>query len=370
MPALSYAAVNNPTTWVSEIENWPHSRYIKSVAITKLQMMMHALWGADALTLNLYDYLATPITLEPEWGHLIKNIQPTLDMIASHRAGKTLQGVSLIWKPNAANQIINRNHRFEDLLPNRSLDTLLPLLGIPVKFVEGNIQVLLGDDVLNYDHETLMRFLSKGLFIDNLAAMHLIERGYGEYLGVQFKEDIVIPCIERLTHSDFSQNYFMTDLPSNWFRMPIQGDSISTMILDPSAIAMSHFLDDHNEVIAPAMSLFTNSIKGKVCVMAQRVQDLSWLHRARSIQLQQIFKRLDSTLSDAWLIHDHPNIAPFVYSSPEHHIVFMAIVNTGLDVERIELPKSNASILLGNKIDGLLEIKPLEMVLVEWEENL
>jgi hypothetical protein len=369
MPALSYAAVKIPTTWVSEIENWPHSRYIKSVSITRLQMMMHALWGADALTLNLYDYLATPLSLEADWAKLIKDIQPTLDLISSHRQGKILQGVSLPWKADSASTIHNRNHRYEDLLPSRTLDTLLPLLGIPVQFTEGKVQVLLGDDVLNYDHESLMRFLSNGLFIDNLAAEHLIQRGYGEYLGIQLEGNIITPCVERLTHIDFSQQYFLSDLPSNWFRMSIQGDNISKMSLHTKAIALSHFMDDHNQVIAPAMSLFTNNLNGKVCVMAQRVQDLSWLHRARSIQLQAIFKALDPMFKDSWMIHDHPNLAPFVYSNPDDHHYLMAIVNTGLDLEDIEMPHPKCRVLLGSESKGRLTLKPLEMVLVTWEEK-
>ena len=59
--SLSMAAVHSSTFWASEVENYPNTPYTKSAAVTQLQMQLHALAGADGLTLNLHDYLATPL---------------------------------------------------------------------------------------------------------------------------------------------------------------------------------------------------------------------------------------------------------------------------------------------------------------------
>lgn len=368
MPALSYHAVTVPTYWVSEIENWPHSRYIKSIAITKLQMKMHALWGADALTLNVYDYLATPLPLEPEWGKLLSDVNKELDIIVHHRKDKELVGVSLPWKYNEAASIQNKHHRFEDLLPLRNLDTLLPLLGIPVQFKEGNVSVLLGDQVLAYTDSELHQFLTKSLFLDDKAAQHFIDRGFQTDLGVTLHDTLEIPSVERLTHPDFSKDFYLSDLPTNWFRMELQGDTMHRMELHSGAVAISHFVDDQQNIISPALSLFTNEKGGRVCVMAQRVQDLSWLHRGRSIQLQALFALLDERLKPQWMIQDHPNCAPFVYQNPKTLEMMWVAVNTGLDTEYLELPHPQAELILGTLQDSKVVLNPLDFVLLTWKE--
>ena len=118
-PALSYFASKIDTTWVSEVENWPHSRYIKSITITKLQMLMHTLFGADAITLNLYDYLATPHYLEQNWEEMLIELKPKLSQLQSIRKGKKLRGISLPWESNFASIKYNRTHSFNDLYPKQ-----------------------------------------------------------------------------------------------------------------------------------------------------------------------------------------------------------------------------------------------------------
>lgn len=366
MPALSKASVTYPTMWVSEIENWPHSRYIKSIAITKLQMMMHALWGADALTLNLYDYLASPLAIESGWEKLLIDIQPTLDKIQQLRQDKKLLGVTLPWKLNEASFLKNEHHRFDDLLPNRSLDTLLPLLGIPVQFEMGNTVILCGDQVESYTDDELRSFFTHSIFLDDKAALHCIRRGFQSEIGVIFHEKIEIPTVERLTNPDFSKQFLQCDLPTNWFRLEIQGDTMHRIELMPGAIALSYFVDDQQNQQSPALSLFSNTLGGKVAVLAQRVQDLSWLHRGRSEQLQNLFSFLDPSLKP-YMISDSPNIAPFVYQNAKTKEILFAAVNTGLDIERIGMPHPNATLIIGSIDQSKIVLKPLEMILMTWK---
>jgi hypothetical protein len=354
-PALSYYASKIDTTWVSEVENWPHSRYIKSVTTTKLQMLMHTLFGANAITLNLYDYLATPHYLEPSWEDLLIELKPKLKHLQSIRNGKKLKGVSLPWESNYASLNYNRSHNFDDLYPRRPLDLLLPQMGIPTQFEPSNINVLLGDEVLSYSQGRLLEFLSKGLLVDNIAAKHLIKKGFQEYLGVTFGEKLTEACTERLTDSNFSSNYYNCDLPTNWFRMDIQGDSIDRMNLYPEAKAISHFVNHNNEIISPSISIFQNQLGGKVAVIAQTVQELAFLHRGKSIQIQSIFQWMDCKF-DEFFIKDQPNIAPFIYEDDNQGLY--VLVNTGLDEVKITLPKGLESVF-EEELEHV-KIKPFE----------
>ena len=336
MPALSYHAAKVDTFWVSEVENWPHTRYIKSLAITKLQLLMHALFGADALTLNLYDYLATPHALESAWAELLKTSKTQLNDIQELRRGKSLKGVSLPWKDNYASVTKNRSHTFSDLYPRRPLDLLLPQMGIPTQFEISTVNILLGDEVLAYTLDELEVFLSRGLLLDNVAARHLIDLGYQKDLGIRFRERIEGPCVERLSDVHFSEAYHQCDIPTNWFRMNIQGDTIEVMELDASAKAIAYFVDPEDNVISPSIALFENAKGGKIAIMAQTVQELAFLHRGKSIQMQAIFKWMNPGI-ETFMISERPNIAPFVYEDEKEGLY--VLVNTGLDEESIELPE-------------------------------
>ena len=334
-PALSYHASKVETTWVSEVENWPHSRYIKSLAITRLQLLMHVLFGADALTLNLYDYLATPHSLESGWGDMLKNMKPQLKMLQELRKGKNLKGISLPWKAEYASLKYNRMHRLQDLFPQRPLDLLLPQMGIPTQFEPSNINILLGDEILAYSAQELEVYLSKGLLIDNRAAKHLIAMGFEQDLGIRFSEQLKVPCVERLSDLQFSGDYHQCDLPTNWFRTELQGDTIDVMELTSNAKAIAHFVDQDNRLISPSLVLFENERGGRIAIMAQTVQELAFLHRGKSIQMQAIFKWMNPTF-ETFFIHDTPNVAPFVYEDTTSGLFIL--VNAGLDEEHVEVP--------------------------------
>ena len=340
-PALSYFASKIDTTWVSEVENWPHSRYIKSIAITKLQMLMHTLFGADAITLNLYDYLATPHYLEQDWEEMLIELKPKLSQLQSIRKDKKLRGISLPWESNFASIKYNRTQSFNDLYPKRQLDLLLPQMGIPTQFEPSNINILLGDDALAYSLNTLMDFLKKGLLLDNVAAKHLISKGLHEYLGVTFGDKLTEPCTERLTDIDFSGAYFGCDLPTNWFRMDIQGESIDELKLSSNAKAIAQLVNHNNVIISPSIAIFENSLGGKVAVMAQTVQELAFLHRGKSIQIQSIFNWMGFKYQ-RFLVKDQPNVAPFIYEDDYQGLY--VLVNTGLDEVNIHLSEGLESV--------------------------
>ena len=163
--SLSMAAVHSSTFWASEVENYPNTPYTKSAAVTQLQMQLHALAGADGLTLNLHDYLATPLPLQREYAEMVCKAAPAVEAVQQLRRGKTMRGVGLPWRGDAALHRQNRAHTPDGMLPARPLDAVLPLLGVPVQFTPAATNVLLGDDVLCYKKAELEAFLRGGLIL-------------------------------------------------------------------------------------------------------------------------------------------------------------------------------------------------------------
>lgn len=119
--SLSMAAVHSSTFWASEVENYPNTPYTKSAAVTQLQMQLHALAGADGLTLNLHDYLATPLPLQREYAEMVCKAAPAVEAVQQLRRGKTMRGVGLPWRGDAALHRQNRAHTPDGMLPAVSI---------------------------------------------------------------------------------------------------------------------------------------------------------------------------------------------------------------------------------------------------------
>lgn len=357
--ALSRHAAGGTGVWVSEVENWPHTRYLKSVAITRLQLALHALWGADEITLNLYDYLGTPFRLEPDWAELLIAQRPELARIQAARRGRRLTGVGLPWRPDTARHLRNRTGTVGDLLPRRPLDTLLPLLGVPVQFEVGAVNVLLGDDALAWPEEDLARMLAGGLLIDDLAAEHLARRGWGEVLGGRITGRVEGPVVERLTDPEFAGDYLGCDLPTDWAGVGRRGEWISRWRQDPGARVVSTFVDDHDEEVGPALTCATNALGGRVAVLAQRVQEVGWAHRGRAVQIQAVLTWLAGPAGPGPMVAQGPNVAPFVYAGPD---LLVALVNTGLDPVEVDLATLGVRVALdGSPAPDHIELAGLEL---------
>ena len=200
--SLSMAAVHSSTFWASEVENYPNTPYTKSAAVTQLQMQLHALAGADGLTLNLHDYLATPLPLQREYAEMVCKAAPAVEAVQQLRRGKTMRGVGLPWRGDAALHRQNRAHTPDGMLPARPLDAVLPLLGVPVQFTPAATNVLLGDDVLCYKKAELEAFLRGGLMVDNIAAEHLCAMGFAPLLGCAPDGRIEGPCVEQISSAE------------------------------------------------------------------------------------------------------------------------------------------------------------------------
>ena len=333
--SLSMAAVHSSTFWVSEVENYPHTPYTKSAAVTRLQMQLHALAGADGLTLNLYDYLATPLALQPECEQLLCEAAPAVDAVQRLRRGKTMRGVGLPWHKNAALHLQNRSHTPDGMLPRRPLDAVLPLLGVPVQFTPAATNILLGDDVLCYGRAALEGFLRGGLLVDNLAAEHLCAMGFAPLLGCLPTGRIDGPCVEQILCPDYAGAWSGTLLCTDWEAVRREGGWITRFSPAAGARELCCLLDEEKHYLAPALTLFHNALGGVVCVLAAPVRALGWLCSGRAALMRGLLRRMPGCASLPFA-EGGANIAPFYYQGRQGGL--LALVNCGLDEARALVP--------------------------------
>ncbi|WP_320934097.1 hypothetical protein, partial [Hungatella effluvii] len=117
--ALSMAQLSPEVEIISEVENWPHTRFTKSLNMTGLQMELHTLAGADKISLNVFDFMATPYIQEKPMVELIRDRKPELDKAAELRRGKAQDGLGLLWYPGQENLLETLGGRLEELIIKR-----------------------------------------------------------------------------------------------------------------------------------------------------------------------------------------------------------------------------------------------------------
>lgn len=360
--ALSMAAAGQNTHWVSEVENYPHSLYNKSITLTALQMYLHTLAGADSLSLNLYDYLATPMPLQPEYEGLLNRVDPLIQTISGLRQGTVMTGVGFPWFADSAAHTVNRSHSIAGMFPTRSLDHILPLLGIPVQFSRAKTNFLTGDQVLCCTRQELEDFLSGGLILDNIAAEHLRRMGYGDLIGCACDGTITEPCTEQLSCPEYVGCWNETLLCVDWPTARRQGAWISHLVPDPAAQELTRLLDEEKRYLGPGMLRFSNRLGGDICVMAAPVSELGWISKGRSVLMRNLLRTMPQETPLPFVGGDM-NLAPFYYRSREGRAL-LGIVNCGLDPAAAVLPEGMEYVCLSHPNDpDILTVPPVSMKL-------
>ena len=330
LPALSMSVIGKDVHVVSEVENWPHTRFTKSIRSTEAQMLLHALAGAEDLTLNIYDYLATPYDQEPLFAKMLINQKDRISVISKARKGKILKGFGLPWKPDAAASVTCRGD-VRRLMPERKADNLFPRFGIPVSFGISDGNALFGDQAAAYDDNEIHQLLKGGLMLDGAALEHLCARGFGDLLGCVPAGEINEPGAERLDDPEFCGIFKDNLLPTIWFRMAPVGKKILRLKMAPGARALSSLLDmDLNELDAPGTVIYENMLGGRVAVFSVPVETWQWVYRSRAFTVGKICAWLSSDNLPVW-VSDCPDTGPIYYEDPDTGEGLLAIANGGLD---------------------------------------
>ena len=219
--ALSEAQLDNAEI-ISEVENWPHTRYTKSVSMTKLQMKLHALAGADRISMNIFDFMGTPYAQEPRFAKMIRDTKPDLEKIKTLRCGKKLAGIGMLWDKQYAQNQYNSTHTAEDLIPHREADALFTLLGIPVAFCRQPVNFLTASVAQNMSDDEIRELLSGGLLLDASGFQCLSQRGFGQYLGCRSEKILQEVSTEIFVDKEFCGDFTNNMLPTDWMRLGLK----------------------------------------------------------------------------------------------------------------------------------------------------
>ncbi|MBE7052942.1 MAG: hypothetical protein E7391_01550 [Ruminococcaceae bacterium] len=295
-----------------ESDTFPHTRYFMSSGQMKMIMSIAFSYGFDG-SIFIDEQLLDDPTEETAYGKMYKKERERFNEINCIAKKCEVKGVTPGFDPfwNAVSDI-KRNVTYP------LWSTPLSRFGIPYTSVDTDVMFLDKIQTQNYDEETLIKYLSKNVFLDGEAAKSLCERGLGKYIGIDVGEDVTtiydrlsydlgareVIC-DKFTHLSKGKN-----MPSAFMLAPKNGNLMEIKVTDKKCEVITEFFNFDKEYICPAMTRFENELGGKVVVMGLTI-DRTNSQSLYNYRRQSLFNEMIKWMSDEYIL---VNKAPDVFT--------------------------------------------------------
>lgn len=257
-----------------ELENWPFSYFSKSRRQTILALELTQFFGCRDLTFDFFSMTGNDPRNEPWVVQQINAARPRMDALAALGLDRRIERGVHVWTDERA--AVHQKTEGKPL----TMDSLFPAFdawtrvftrtGIASTFeTRGSLTAVSGDTIRAADEKEIERLLRGGLLLDGRAAMALQEMGYGKHLGIRVERGRATGercpiSIERITDLKFglkgSPVMGCGQMGFNW------GDCRIYLHKLIGARATSEFQSGDQKPIGPAVTLFENTLGGRVAI--------------------------------------------------------------------------------------------------------
>lgn len=301
-----------------ESDTFPHTRFFTSGKQMTAIMGIAYSYGFDGSTFQTQQLL-DDANEEKAYGKAYAAERRRFNVL--HCAAKQcrMQGVEIDYDPfwNTVEKGFGRNPLWTECISQ---------FGIPHITHDSAVAFWDVRQAKHADNETVMRRLSKGLFLDGDAAKALCERGYGRYLGVEVGEDAApVPLCYDLGAREvicppFDRYSKGKDMPiAHMFANGGNGILRRLTVTDPKCEIISEACTFQKVPITPAMTRFENELGGRIVVMGMTLAG----NRSQSLynyRRQKLMQELLVWCADEYVfVRDEPSVFPVVNEavSPE-----------------------------------------------------
>jgi len=287
----------------SEIENFNYEALGKSIAVNTAEVAVYIAAGCTGAALNIMN-LYEDIALEK--GELIRRFakhRPFYDALVSAQGRQPTLGIFTGWSADGEAVKNLRGGAGYNLPPHFAdewFETGLPAAYSP----EGACLTLLGGlSPLAFDENTILDFLSQGVFLDGPALDTLNEAGYGELTGWRTAGYDDDDCIEVLGSHPLNagQDGRMRDCRQSFWKT-------RCYLLEPTAAGaqpLARAVDYAGQTKAQCcMGIFENKIGGRVCVGGYYPWSFVLSH-SKSTQLKSVARWLTRDTLPAYVASLH-----------------------------------------------------------------
>lgn len=292
----------NEVIEMTEVENIPFTQYSKSNTLTFLQMVITFAMGCDGATLNLYDHRGSYMSEDPSIGIMLAKSKPFLNALKKVSSSKGhYRGIQRLFSEDySMKKILSPGANYYDLMVTDEVSAnMLEPLGIPTTYNKSTVKIVTGQMIRCISDQTVMELLSESILLDSVAVGILIERGFGHLTGVKSVSkpksvySLKASAAEEFFNEDFGgkKDCFLTPFLPDYGQTP----KVSELQLDPTSTVVSHFVDADRVSGDPVLSVFENSLGGRVATYAYNLSKAvgtGFFHEYRRIQIQSIIEWL------------------------------------------------------------------------------
>lgn len=284
MTRLAFANYEGEIEIYPELENSPRCGiYSKSQAYSRWQILNAAVMGSAGITINHYDMLGNGISLDEDYGRGLEELKPILNALKELGLDdRQADGVRILFHPHISRvrQTESATKGMVALSQNSAAwgDTCF-ILGIAHHYSkeagESPAPTLVNQQTLRaFSDEEILRLLSGALILDAESVEILLERGFGELLGIGAQG--------RKTLAQAAYSYEQIEAerfggPLRRPRMTAQRCSTWLLPLEPQAgaeILTGIYGPDHRRLWT-ASTLFRNSRGGRIVCLTYPIQGAS-----------------------------------------------------------------------------------------------
>ncbi len=340
-----------------EIDNGPYGEWQRSYRQTGAAVALAHVLGSTNLNISLFDFLGNRIEDEPGRAAFLREWRPAADRLADEFP-MTLRsrGIGIPWSEDMGRRTHTEVGRdWKELeVPTRGWSRWLLAAGHAVQMRPSeSVNALAGKLAWAFDDDEIRGWLGgdKGLLLDGTAAMVLVERGFGDLIGVASarmitQEDALFTHIE-CTDADFSLHKGAL-LPLN------PQETLPVLLPAPAAGArvISDLMTAKRERIGPAEFLFENRLGGRVAVVPWDANAWFMMHAQRAVQLAKVLAWLDprgmygSVEGGAWLLPQ------FLTDGRTHRAVVWNACGDSLSRFTLHAPKDFPALATALQIDA------------------
>ena len=252
----------------TEIESMPHSIYVKSANWIASQISWACVLGVVNHTLNLYDFLGTPMKETPLIAEMLRERKKKFNAIAKASIStKRFRGIGLLSHPYSVHYVhTTKGETMEELMVRETgWADVLRGFGIPVvcERDEGIVAVT-GQAFRCLTEDEIKRVFSRGVILDLSALQTLEDMGFGKLAGVKVKDIVgqrsrwIGP--ERLVDPAFGggKDRF------TWTYAVSSTMTIGVIEPYPEAMVISHIVDPDLKFLFNGVVLYENELGGRV----------------------------------------------------------------------------------------------------------
>ena len=372
------ANLRRPIDVYPELENSPRGgRFSKSAAFSVWECLHSACYGAVGIAINHYDMIGSGIAVDPTFGQALRGVKDRLSALTALGVDDArAEGPRVLFHPEIAR---HRRCTAPTSAPQTesSLDPAVeaaePMgqptgmqqlqehsdlwsrtfftLGIAHGFTceasgNGSPVAVSGQTLWAFDDDAIRRLLAGPLLLDADAAQVLLDRGFGEHVGISSAKWLLQEESAYAYECILEDDAAVYGLAQPRMTAQRNADSILAMDVAPEASMRTDIRRADHRVLCPGMIVHHNQLGGRVATLAYPLgADQFFMAFFNIFRMRLLHDLLFELAPDAPLATAEPGPV-HVYRTPTEAGLLLAVLNPTHD--RIEHP----TLRLGPVPDG------------------